>query len=137
MKAGLKSFLIAAALVCLAVEASAEEEAPLESACKESGLPPAVVGAIVAGALGGGYMYGRKHKIEVDPQPLLVEMRKDFATRQELESVRADMNTELRKVHARIDDIGPTLGEMKGKLDTIAMTQQKILDKFINRTVNL
>ena len=131
MKPGLKSFLIAAALLCLATEASAEDEAPLESACKESGLPPAVVGAIVAGALGGGYMYGRKHKIEVDPQPLLIELKKDFVQRSELENVRSNLTIETRKLHQRIDQLGPVVGEIRGELKTIAATQQKILDKFM------
>lgn len=131
MKPGLKSFLIAAALLCLATAASAEEEAPLESACKESGLPPAVVGAIVAGALGGGYMYGRKHKIEVDPQPLLIELKKDFVQRSELENVRSNLTIETRKLHQRIDQLGPVVGEIRGELKTIAATQQKILDKFM------
>lgn len=123
----MKAILIILATLAGACAATAAEEAPLEEACKETGLPPAVVGAIVAGALGGGYMYGRKHKIEVEPQPLAVEMKKEFVGRDEFDSYRRSNGDELRHLHGRIDNLTPVVSEIKGNVQRIANTQDTIL----------
>lgn len=97
------------------------------------GLSPFVVGSIVAGALGGGYMYGRKHKIEVDPVPLRVEIEKDFVTRTEHDKDVQTLDDKIRAAHKRIDELAPSVAEIKGKLTGVESNTSRILDILLKR----
>lgn len=92
------------------------------------GLSPFVVGSIVAGALGGGYMYGRKHVVKVDPQPLEVHHTEEYARKDALErlenrvasfesEVRATLRESESRAHKRMDYISSKLDHITGLLE--------------------
>lgn len=97
------------------------------------GLSPFVVGSIVAGALGGGYMYGRKHKIEVDPVPLRVDIEKDFVTRSEHQKDVENLDEKIKSAHKRIDLLAPSVAKIEGKLAGVESNTSRILDILLKR----
>lgn len=128
-----RATLCTLALLLVVSTAQAEDD-PATAA--DSGLPPAVVGAIIAGALagGGGYVCGRKTRVQVEPQPLAVEVMRDYVTQEAFAAFRAQLNKELRDIHARVDTVAPAVAEVKGELKRIAVVQEKILDLLLTNT---
>ena len=95
----------------------AAEDATMQEACKDTGLPPTVVGAIVAGALGGGYMYGRKHTVAVDPQPLEVRNADlHYVTKQEHD---ADMKRLYDLYYETSNKLSELIGLVQGIRDAM------------------
>lgn len=127
-----RSILCTLALALAVCTAQAEDD-PAAGTAQEGGLPPAVVGAIIAGALagGGGYFAGRRQRVLVEPQPLAVELRQEFITRDEFSNFRSQHNKELREIHARVDVLAPAVGEVRGELKRIAATQEQILQLLL------
>lgn len=101
---------------------------------KPEGISPYAVGIILAAALGGGgYVCGRKHNVQISPQPLAVEMKKEFVTRADFDRYRASQSDELRHLHGRIDNLTPVVSEIKGNVQRIANTQDTILKLLLKQ----
>ena len=115
------ALLILALALASAWTVLAAEDAPVEEVGKDTGLPPAVVGAIVAGALGGGYMYGRKHTVAVEPQPLEVRNADiHYVTKQEHD---ADMKRLYDLYYDTSNKLSELIGLVQGIRDTITKRQ--------------
>ena len=111
------SLLILALALASAWTVLAAEDAPVEEVGKDTGLPPAVVGAIVAGALGGGYMYGRKHVVAVEPQPLQVRNADlHYVTKQEHD---ADMKRLYDLYYETSNKLSELIGLVQGIRDAM------------------
>ena len=66
--------------------------------------------------------------IRIEPQPLEVQLSKDYVTRSEFEDYRKQVSSEIENVHKRLDNVTPAVAQMQGKLDMIAANQDKILN---------
>lgn len=101
----------------------------------DSGLTWQQVAGIVAlctACGGGGALWQRSRQVRIEPQPLAVELRRDFLSREEFDHFRAQNNKELRDIHARVDTIAPAVAEVRGELKRIASTQETILNLLLN-----
>lgn len=102
----------------------------------ESGLTWQQVMGIVmlCGACGGGGMLWQKaRQVKIEPQPLEVQMSKDYVTRSEFEEYRKQVGGDFERVHKRLDTVMPAVAEIKGELKQIAQKQTQILDLLLNR----
>ena len=103
---------------------------------EDSGLTWQQVMGIVmlCGACGGGGMLWQKaRQVKIEPQPLEVQMSKDYVTRSEFEDYRKQVGGEIERVHKRLDTVMPAVAEIKGELKQIAQKQTQILDLLLNR----
>lgn len=99
---------------------------------EDSGLTWYQVAGLLA-LLGGGGALGwqgckKMNAIRVEPQPLEVQLSKDYVTRSEFEDYRKQVSGEIENVHKRLDNVTPAVAQMQGKLDMIAANQDKILN---------
>ncbi len=76
------------------------------------GISPEIVGMIIASviaALISGGVLGKKvsdsSRTTIDPQPLKVEMAKDFVTRDEHNVYRAEMRSDMKLLEAKYDQM--------------------------------
>ena len=103
---------------------------------EDSGLTWQQVMGIVmlCGACGGGGMLWQKaRQVKIEPQPLEVQMSKDYVTRSEFEDYRKQVGGDIERVHKRLDTVMPAVAEIKGELKQIAQKQTQILDLLLNR----
>lgn len=101
----------------------------------ESGLTWQQVMGIVmlCGACGGGGMLWQKaRQVKIEPQPLEVQMSKDYVTRSEFEDYRKQVGSDIERVHKRLDTVMPAVAEIKGELKQIAQKQTQILNLLLN-----
>lgn len=70
----------------------------------------------------------KMNAIRIEPQPLEVQLSKDYVTRSEFEDYRKQVSGEIENVHKRLDNVTPAVAQMQGKLDMIAANQDKILN---------
>lgn len=99
---------------------------------EDSGLTWYQVAGVLA-LLGGGGALGwqgckKMQAIRIEPQPLEVQLSKDYVTRSEFEDYRKQVSSEIENVHKRLDNVTPAVAQMQGKLDMIAANQDKILN---------
>ena len=102
---------------------------------EDSGLTWQQVMGIVmlCGACGGGGMLWQKaRQVKIEPQPLEVQMSKDYVTRSEFEDYRKQVGGEIERVHKRLDTVMPAVAEIKGELKQIAQKQTQILNLLLN-----
>ncbi len=101
-------------------------------------ISPEDVGQIIATLIGAGVVSGgvamtvKAKPVKVEPQPLVIDKVEKFATKAELHKVAEELGDDLDRLDKRIDQITPTLGELKGKLDSVATSQQQILQLLLN-----
>ncbi len=90
------------------------------------------VGTIVGAALAAylGYAGGKARACRVQGE---IKELKDFATRDELETLRENVNHDLRNMAAEIGSAKSYTSEIKGELKVIADTQQQILNLLLNK----
>lgn len=101
----------------------------------ESGLTWQQVMGIVmlCGACGGGGMLWQKaRQVKIEPQPLEVQMSKDYVTRSEFEEYRKQVALNFDRVHKRLDTVMPAVAEIKGEMHRLAVVQEKILELLLN-----
>lgn len=106
---------------------------------EDSGLTWQQVMGIVmlCGACGGGGMLWQKaRQVKIEPQPLEVQLSKDYVTRSEFEEYRKQVGGDFERVHKRLDTVMPAVAEIKGELKQIAQKQTQILDLLLNRKVS-
>ena len=84
--------------------------------------------ALCGGTCGGGFLWGKSRNVKIEPQPLTVEMKRDFVTREEFEKHRTSIGDQLVRTHKRIDELARPVAEMSGTLDRVAKTQDTILE---------
>ena len=99
---------------------------------EDSGLTWYQVAGLLA-AIGGSTALGwqgckKMNAIRIEPQPLEVQLSKDYVTRSEFEDYRKQVSSEIENVHKRLDNVTPAVAQMQGKLDMIAANQDKILN---------
>ena len=99
---------------------------------QDSGLTWYQVAGLIA-ALGTSTALGwrgckKMNAIRIEPQPLEVQLSKDYVTRSEFEDYRKQVSSEIENVHKRLDNVTPAVAQMQGKLDMIAANQDKILN---------
>lgn len=102
---------------------------------EDSGLTWQQVMGIVmlCGACGGGGMLWQKaRQVKIEPQPLEVQMSKDYVTRSEFEEYRKQVASDIERVHKRLDTVMPAVAEIKGELKQIAQKQTQILNLLLN-----
>ena len=102
---------------------------------EDSGLTWQQVMGIVmlCGACGGGGMLWQKaRQVKIEPQPLEVQMSKDYVTRSEFEDYRKQVASDIERVHKRLDTVMPAVAEIKGELKQIAQKQTQILNLLLN-----
>ena len=103
---------------------------------EDSGLTWQQVMGIVmlCGACGGGGMLWQKaRQVKIEPQPLEVQMSKDYVTRSEFEEYRKQVGGDFERVHKRLDTVMPAVAEIKGEMHRLAVVQEKILELLLNR----
>lgn len=103
---------------------------------EDSGLSWQQVMGIVmlCGACGGGGMLWQKaRQVKIEPQPLEVQMSKDYVTRSEFEDYRKQVGGDFERVHKRLDTVMPAVAEIKGEMHRLAVVQEKILELLLNR----
>lgn len=101
----------------------------------ESGLTWQQVMGIVmlcGGCCGGGVLWQKARQVKIEPQPLEVQMSKDYVTRSEFEDYRKQVGTDFERVHKRLDTVMPAVAEIKGELKQIAQKQTQILNLLLN-----
>lgn len=103
---------------------------------EDSGLTWYQVAGVLA-LLGGGGALGwtgckKMNAIRVEPQPLEVQMSKDYVTRSEFEEYRKQVGGDFERVHKRLDTVMPAVAEIKGELKQIAQKQTQILNLLLN-----
>lgn len=110
---------VLAALLLPALEAgesSPPADTPvLDTSSDTISLSPSALLAIITGigAAGGGYMYGRKHKVEVEPQPLQVRNADThYVTREE-------HDTDMKRLYDLYYDTSNKLSELIGLVQGI------------------
>lgn len=102
---------------------------------EDSGLTWQQVMGIVmlCGACGGGGMLWQKaRQVKIEPQPLEVQMSKDYVTRSEFEEYRKQVASDIERVHKRLDTVMPAVAEIKGEMHRLAVVQEKILELLLN-----
>ena len=102
---------------------------------EDSGLTWQQVMGIVmlCGACGGGGMLWQKaRQVNIEPQPLEVQMSKDYVTRSEFDDYRKQVGGDFERVHKRLDTVMPAVAEIKGELKHIAQKQTQILNLLLN-----
>lgn len=100
----------------------------------QQGISPYAVGIILAAALGGGgYVCGRKHNVQISPQPFLVDIKKEFVSRAEFEQHKKSNSDEQRHLHQRIDALAPSVAEMRGELRGVSENTRHILQLLLNK----
>ena len=103
---------------------------------EDSGLTWYQVAGVLA-LLGGGGALGwtgckKMQAIRLEPQPLEVQMSKDYVTRSEFEEYRKQVASDIERVHQRLDAVMPAVAEIKGELKQIAQKQTQILNLLLN-----
>ena len=101
----------------------------------ESGLTWQQVMGIVmlcGGCCGGGVLWQKARQVKIEPQPLEVQMSKDYVTRSEFEDYRKQVAGDIERVHKRLDTVMPAVAEIKGELKQIAQKQTQILNLLLN-----
>lgn len=103
---------------------------------EDSGLTWYQVAGVLA-LLGGGGALGwtgcrKMQAIRLEPQPLEVQMSKDYVTRSEFEEYRKQVSSDIERVHQRLDAVMPAVAEIKGELKQIAQKQTQILNLLLN-----
>ena len=101
----------------------------------ESGLTWQQVMGIVmlcGGCYGGGALWQKARQVKIEPQPLEVQMSKDYVTRSEFEEYRKQVASDIERVHKRLDTVMPAVAEIKGELKQIAQKQTQILNLLLN-----
>lgn len=97
-------------------------------------IPAATVGVIIAAVLGGlGFTAGRKSAVKIEPSPLSVDVTQQMLPRAEFDEYRKEQSKEISNVHKRIDNLVPSVSEIKGKLDHISTTQTTILELLLKK----
>ena len=105
-----------------------------EAEAGQQGVSPYAVGIILAAALGGGgYVCGRKQNVQISPQPLNVDIKKEFVTRAEFEQHKKSNSDEQRHLHQRIDALAPSVAEMRGELRGVSENTRHILQLLLNK----
>ncbi|MGN0867948.1 MAG: hypothetical protein ACI4O9_00275 [Akkermansia sp.] len=102
---------------------------------EDSGLTWKQVMGIVllcGGACGGGVLWQRARQVHIEPQPLEVQLRKDYVTRCEFDDYRKQVGDDFERVHNRLDMVMPAVAEIKGEIKHIAQTQTQILNLLLN-----
>lgn len=98
------------------------------STASSSGADPSFIGQLVlalgalsAAGLGGGYLLGRKHNVNISPHPLTVREQEQYATRRDLLDLKDDLKEIKRimresesKAHGRMDNIAAELNQLLG-----------------------
>lgn len=83
---------------------------------------------IGAGVVGGGAgMLAKAKPVKVEPQPLVIDKLKNFATKDDLDALEDKLSADIDKLETRVDNISPILGELKGKLDGVDNVTNQIL----------
>ena len=101
----------------------------------ESGLTWQQVMGIVmlcGGCYGGGALWQKARQVKIEPQPLEVQMSKDYVTRSEFEEYRKQVALNFDRVHKRLDTVMPAVAEIKGEMHRLAVVQEKILELLLN-----
>lgn len=101
----------------------------------DSGLTWQQVMGIVmlcGGCCGGGVLWQKARQVRIEPQPLEVQMSKDYVTRSEFEDYRKQVGGDFERVHKRLDTVMPAVAEIKGELKQIAQKQTQILNLLLN-----
>lgn len=102
---------------------------------EESGLTLQQVMGIVmlcGGCCGGGVLWQRARQVKIEPQPLEVQLSKDYVTRSEFEDYRKQVALNFDRVHKRLDTVMPAVAEIKGEMHRLAVVQEKILGLLLN-----
>lgn len=102
---------------------------------EESGLTWQQVMGIVmlcGGCCGGGVLWQRARQVKIEPQPLEVQLSKDYVTRSEFEDYRKQVALNFDRVHKRLDTVMPAVAEIKGEMHRLAVVQEKILGLLLN-----
>ena len=107
---------------------------------EDSGLTWYQIAGLLA-ALGTSTALGwqgckKMNAIRIEPQPLEVQMSKDYVTRSEFEDYRKQVGGDFERVHKRLDTVMPAVAEIKGEMHRMAVVQEKILELFLNRKVS-
>ncbi len=101
----------------------------------ESGLTWQQVMGIVmlcGGCYGGGALWQKARQVKIEPQPLEVQMSKDYVPRSEFEEYRKQVALNFDRVHKRLDTVMPAVAEIKGEMHRLAVVQEKILELLLN-----
>ena len=101
----------------------------------DSGLTWQQVMGIVmlcGGCCGGGVLWQKARQVRIEPQPLEVQMSKDYVTRSEFEDYRKQVASDIDRIHQRLDKVMPAVAEIKGELKQIAQKQAQILNLLLN-----
>jgi len=103
---------------------------------EDSGLTWYQVAGVLA-LLGGGGALGwtgckKMQAIRLEPQPLEVQMSKDYVPRSEFEEYRKQVASDIERIHKRLDTVMPAVAEIKGELKQIAQKQTQILNLLLN-----
>lgn len=90
-------------LLCGGMALGAEPEVAEAAADGATWLPVAY--AVGGGTLGGGgmWIFNKLHRVQIEPQPLEVQMKQEFVTR-----------VEFKALTDRVDGITSSLAELKG-----------------------
>jgi len=99
-----------------------------------------------------GHEKGRAERVEIEPNPLPVELVETIATKKELQELEARITRELKKIedalgnerdvarkangniHARIDKSSEALAEVRGELKQISENTDRLLDIALKRS---
>ena len=101
----------------------------------DSGLTWQQVMGIVmlcGGCYGGGALWQKARQVKIEPQPLEVQMSKDYVPRSEFEEYRKQVALNFDRVHKRLDTVMPAVAEIKGEMHRLAVVQEKILELLLN-----
>ena len=101
----------------------------------ESGLTWQQVMGIVmlcGGCYGVGALWQKARQVKIEPQPLEVQMSKDYVPRSEFEEYRKQVALNFDRVHKRLDTVMPAVAEIKGEMHRLAVVQEKILELLLN-----
>lgn len=102
---------------------------------EDSGLTWQQVMGIVmlcGGCYGGGALWQKARQVKIEPQPLEVQMSKDYVPRSEFEEYRKQVALNFDRVHKRLDTVMPAVAEIKGEMHRLAVVQEKILELLLN-----
>lgn len=100
------------------------------STATSSGADPSFIGQLVlalgalsAAGLGGGYLLGRKHNVNISPHPLTVKEADRYATKDDIKDIKDDIHKIERLMresestaHKRMDDIAADLNKIMGSI---------------------
>jgi len=112
-----------------------------------SGISPEAVGIIIASVitalLGGGYLgkksgksegkaEGKAEAMQVGPQPFIVQLREEFATRRELDKLETTILSSAVKTEAAFEKFAELTAKQNDNLSKRLVSQSDRLSKQIN-----